>query len=145
MTTKIICFYLQNMLIQTSQTGGQWYSDTPPFSIPCFHPLKIISFIAGTLTVSTWSCWTSWSQCYKTFTFSLSLSNGPNKLKCFVPDKTFQPELKFVSKVRACLSGASYRHSHLELAPVLTIKYKTGKIVLLGINILTYLAFSSVV
>jgi hypothetical protein len=24
---------LQNRLIQTSQTGGQWYSDTSPFSI----------------------------------------------------------------------------------------------------------------
>jgi hypothetical protein len=28
------CFYLQNRLIQTSQTGGQRYSDTSPFSIP---------------------------------------------------------------------------------------------------------------
>ncbi len=28
------CFYLQNRLIQTSQTGGQWFSDTSPFSIP---------------------------------------------------------------------------------------------------------------
>ncbi len=28
------CFYLQNRLIQTSQTGGQPYSDTSPFSIP---------------------------------------------------------------------------------------------------------------
>jgi hypothetical protein len=27
-------FFLQNILIQTSQTGGQWYSDTSPFSIP---------------------------------------------------------------------------------------------------------------
>ncbi len=25
---------MQNRLIQTSQAGGQWYSDTPPFSIP---------------------------------------------------------------------------------------------------------------
>ncbi len=31
----IFCFYLQNRLIQTSQTGGQWYSDPSPFSIPC--------------------------------------------------------------------------------------------------------------
>ena len=31
-TTDNFCFYLQNRLIQTSQTGGQWYSDTgvPP-------------------------------------------------------------------------------------------------------------------
>ncbi len=34
MTTDNFCFYLQNRLIQTSQTGGQWYSDTSPFSIP---------------------------------------------------------------------------------------------------------------
>jgi hypothetical protein len=33
--TEIFCFYLENSLIQTSQTGGQWYSDTSPFSIPC--------------------------------------------------------------------------------------------------------------
>jgi hypothetical protein len=34
MTIDNFCFYLQNKLIQTSQTGGQWYSDTSPFSIP---------------------------------------------------------------------------------------------------------------
>jgi hypothetical protein len=39
MTTDNFCFYLQNRLIQTSQTGGQWYSDTFPFSIPCFDIL----------------------------------------------------------------------------------------------------------
>jgi len=32
MTTDNLCFYLQNRLIQTSQTGGQ--CDTSPFSIP---------------------------------------------------------------------------------------------------------------
>jgi hypothetical protein len=34
MKTDNFCFYLQNRLIQTSQTGGQWYSDTSPLSIP---------------------------------------------------------------------------------------------------------------
>jgi len=34
MTTGNFCFYSQNRLIQTSETGGQWYSDTSPFSIP---------------------------------------------------------------------------------------------------------------
>jgi hypothetical protein len=34
MTTDNFCFYLQNRLIQTSQTEGQRYSDTSPFSIP---------------------------------------------------------------------------------------------------------------
>jgi hypothetical protein len=37
MTTDNFCFYLQNRLIQTSQTGGLWYSDTSPFSIPCMN------------------------------------------------------------------------------------------------------------
>ncbi len=35
MTTDNFYFYLQNRLIQTSQTGGQPYGDTSPFSIPC--------------------------------------------------------------------------------------------------------------
>ena len=35
MTTDHFCFYSQNRLIQTSQTGGQPYNDTSPFSIPC--------------------------------------------------------------------------------------------------------------
>jgi hypothetical protein len=32
--------YLQNRLIQTSQTGGQQYSDTFPLSIPCLNYFK---------------------------------------------------------------------------------------------------------
>ncbi len=39
MTTDNFCFYLQNRLIQTSQTGGQWYNDTSPFS---FHWIVLI-------------------------------------------------------------------------------------------------------
>jgi hypothetical protein len=34
MTSGNFCFYLQDRLIETSITGGQWYSDTSPFSIP---------------------------------------------------------------------------------------------------------------
>jgi hypothetical protein len=44
MTTDNFCFCLQNRLIQTSQTGGQWYSDTSLFSIPCLG-LKILTDI----------------------------------------------------------------------------------------------------
>ncbi len=32
MTTDNFCFYLQNRLIQSNQTGGQWYSDTSHFN-----------------------------------------------------------------------------------------------------------------
>ncbi len=44
MTTDDFCFYLQNRLIQTSQTGGQWYSDTSPFSIPWSNLRSIYYF-----------------------------------------------------------------------------------------------------
>ncbi len=37
MATDNFCFYLQNRLVQTSQTGGQQYSDTSAFSIPCLR------------------------------------------------------------------------------------------------------------
>ncbi len=36
MTTNNFCLYFRNRLIQTSQTGGQRYSDTSPFSVPWF-------------------------------------------------------------------------------------------------------------
>jgi hypothetical protein len=39
MTADKFSFYLQNRLIKTGQTGGQWYSDTSPFSIPWFQKL----------------------------------------------------------------------------------------------------------
>jgi hypothetical protein len=48
MTTVKFCFYLQNRLIQTSQTGGQRYSDTSPFSIPWPGPLNLIRVIEDT-------------------------------------------------------------------------------------------------
>ncbi len=43
MTTGSVCFYLQNRLIQTSQTGGQLYSDTSPFSIPWNNLLETLA------------------------------------------------------------------------------------------------------
>ncbi len=33
-STDNLCFYFQNRLIQTSQTGGQWYSDTSHLVFP---------------------------------------------------------------------------------------------------------------
>ncbi len=50
MTTDNFSFYLQNRLIQTSQTGGQWYSDTSLSSIPWLQiahaALKTIGFLS---------------------------------------------------------------------------------------------------
>jgi hypothetical protein len=39
-TTDNFCFHFQNRLIQTSQAGGQQYSDTSPFSIPWLKSLS---------------------------------------------------------------------------------------------------------
>ncbi len=44
MTTDKFCFYLQNRLIQTSQAGGQWYSDASPFSIPWTNTLYLLAW-----------------------------------------------------------------------------------------------------
>jgi len=58
MTSENFCLYLQNRLIQTSQTGGQWYSDTPPFSIPWFnkptsvHLISVYDLLSDQLNVS---------------------------------------------------------------------------------------------
>jgi hypothetical protein len=47
MTSDNFCFYLQNRLFQTSLTGGQWYSDTSPFSFPwSVCPSKVLIFLS---------------------------------------------------------------------------------------------------
>jgi hypothetical protein len=51
MTIGNFSFYLQKRLIQTSQTGGQWYSDTSPFSIPWFESNKISHISHGIITL----------------------------------------------------------------------------------------------
>jgi hypothetical protein len=42
MTTDNFCFYLQNRLNQTGQTGGKRYIDTSPYSIPWFSLLLLV-------------------------------------------------------------------------------------------------------
>jgi hypothetical protein len=49
---KFFCFYLQNRLIQTSKTGGQRYSDTSPFSIPCIYILGFMWVLRYLLNLS---------------------------------------------------------------------------------------------
>jgi hypothetical protein len=69
MTNDNFCFYLQNRLIQTSQTGGQWYSDTSTFSIPCLvfqfyvrqeptlvEHLTVDHFVVGSLFIVDKAC-----------------------------------------------------------------------------------------
>jgi hypothetical protein len=50
MATDNFYIYLKNRLIQTSQAGGQWYSDTP-FSIPCIGYLFIYLLLVQFFTV----------------------------------------------------------------------------------------------
>ncbi len=37
--------YFLNRLIQTSQTGGQWYSDTSPFRTPCTNNNLLMCYV----------------------------------------------------------------------------------------------------
>ena len=48
--------FLLNSLIQTSQTGGQWYSDTSPFSIPWTQPFLIRAFVYVHRYTCIWTC-----------------------------------------------------------------------------------------
>ncbi len=56
MTTHNFCFYLQNRLVQTSQTGGQWYSGTSPLQyslvqatgqLKCFPVMQSVESSGG--------------------------------------------------------------------------------------------------
>jgi hypothetical protein len=56
MTTNNFCFYLQNRLVQTSQTGGQWYSNTSPLwyslvqatgQLKCFPVMQSVESSCG--------------------------------------------------------------------------------------------------
>ncbi len=82
MTTDNLCFYLQNRRIQTSQTGGQGYSDTSPLSIAWFDvemanssgtmadPLTIDQDIKGLIPAATCH-WQKKKEidCLKTFSY----------------------------------------------------------------------------
>jgi hypothetical protein len=50
MAADNFCIYLQNRLIQTSQAGGQWFSDTH-FSIPWIGYLFIYLLLVQFFTV----------------------------------------------------------------------------------------------
>ncbi len=56
MTTDNFGFYLQNRLIQTSQTGGQQYSNTSPFSIPCIFCWIVSEELKSLKTLTTDYC-----------------------------------------------------------------------------------------
>jgi len=65
------CFYLENRLIQTSQTGGQWYSDTSPLSIPCLNRHSLVSYdlLPATLVNARFTIY-----------YLVFLSNGPTDI-----------------------------------------------------------------
>ncbi len=65
-TTDNCCFYLQYRLIQTCQTGGQWYSDTSPFSIPWILFSKHAQLVKAEINVNNTYQYKGWchSFCY---------------------------------------------------------------------------------
>ncbi len=100
MTIDNCCFYLQNRLIQTIQTGGQRYSDSSPFSIPwlmvtnkCFFlPVTFLHFFMSSM-VQTGS---SLFQCCKTFFF------------CFVTDAQSAILQNWATRRAPLLQGLDY-------------------------------------
>ncbi len=84
MTTDNFCFYLQNRLIQTSQTGGEWYSDTPPNNIP-------------------------WSMVYLAYNQSISITKRSEKTY-FYQEKN-NHHIYFI-KLKACLKLMHIKNIH---------------------------------
>jgi hypothetical protein len=58
-TNDNFCFYLQNRLIQTSQTGGQWYSNTifPGHWSKNGGSSGVIDVYEFLLTLAPWPSW----------------------------------------------------------------------------------------
>ncbi len=56
MTTDKFCFHLQNRQIQTSQTGGQWYSDTSPLVFPGKGHMFVFPWLQAQATSSQNLC-----------------------------------------------------------------------------------------
>jgi hypothetical protein len=78
MTPDNFCFYLLNRLIQTSQTGGQWYSDTSPFSIPCF----VLQYIHISVSLVYMYIFTINKYCHMTVV--MNDTRGLHYTTCFV-------------------------------------------------------------
>jgi hypothetical protein len=82
MTTDNFCIYLQNRLIQTSQTGGQQYSDTSPFSVPFFGLNELVVYklrrIQPTVKFMTDATTLSQPHTVSPSLFSISISISPS-------------------------------------------------------------------
>jgi hypothetical protein len=103
MTTENFCFYLQNGLIQISQTGGHWYSDTSyPFSFPSSNVGSVItngrehrSCLGRVFNSKLSHNATLDSQCMVCMQPLLKLKTRP-MARVFVFGKPFQPGLMLV-------------------------------------------------
>ncbi len=76
------CFYLQNRQIQTGQTGGQRYTDTSPFSIPCAD-CQLRALYAEHY----------YAECFRLNVVALNF-HLPVKSDSIVPVTNFLPEIK---------------------------------------------------
>ncbi len=96
MMTGNFCFYLQDRLIQTSQTGGQWYSDTSPLEFPvrAFQaapmPLPLNFALPGTAQLRTAPHCTIPlpHPLLLLLPLLLSLSPAPRSHTCSIPQST---------------------------------------------------------
>ncbi len=118
MTTKILCFYLQNRLIQTNQTGGQWYSDTSPFSIPWAGKCTPTSSFENSALLDKVCLW---CRLIKKLSYAMNLndlvlfwylpddaSHSPPTKKLLKPPKTFNIFYIKLNKSRKFFIGQSF-------------------------------------
>jgi hypothetical protein len=92
MTTDNFCFYLQSRLIQTSHTGGPWYNDTSPFSIPCLWLIYTQAAKCSTMLYRLEFC-LSYSNCLSCYVkqyvqsdcFCKNIFQELFRLTCYMP------------------------------------------------------------
>jgi hypothetical protein len=82
-------FHLKNRLIHSSRTGGQQYSDTSPFSIPCWMSLCWMSSCYVSL------CWVSRRQPWRNKT----VYNVGNRMSTFPTSSNFRMAMSRVANV----------------------------------------------
>jgi hypothetical protein len=103
MTTDI---FFQNRLIQTTQTGSQWYSVT---SIsPLIFPAPTYLARESLTTEKKFNNIGPRCQCYKTLFSSLPMTR-PNKLECLSLETLSSQALEFEGKAGVNRIGAPFR------------------------------------
>ncbi len=87
MKTDNFCFYLHNRVIQTSQAGGQRYSDTSPCSIPSLNKIELCCSLRCDQILKNHYCKCGHTLLCYLIKSDLSCTNWQTRLWCWFIDQ----------------------------------------------------------